>query len=187
MIWSPMISTKYYAWLKTYVSHKELVNHHQLLEEIWLINYTYHIPNDENRAEDGRALRAQFKNDTGHDVQDFGACTMLEMLIALASRMNDSFYDWDIPDQTSVYFWEMLNNLQLLTYTDEYIMRFPIDSAESIAYTFKVLNDRTYKVNGHDGGLFPLSVTLSDKSVTLWDQTKTEIWYQMMRYMSEKG
>ena len=59
-------------------------------EFYWFVN------NDDNRASDGQYLRILFEQEM-HDNNYFGdinvPCTMFEMLIALAMRIDDILYD----------------------------------------------------------------------------------------------
>jgi hypothetical protein len=103
---------------------------------------------------------------------------MLEFLIALATRMNETFYDWDVPDQTGVYFWEMMGNLGLLDYTDKFLEDFP-NEVSAIDEAFAKVNYRKYDSDGRDGGLFPIDNPSHN-------QRETEIWYQMQEYMSKR-
>lgn len=179
-MWSPDL-IKYYAWLIEHIDRGYFEEYDLLLFETWKALYTnFSIPNDENRATDGFALRDRYMSEKLVNLPDFGECRMLELLIGLAMRMNDSFYDWDLSNQTAVYFWEMMKNLQLTQYTNEYFVARQGSSKNDILTTFTILNNRTYDEKGQ-GGLFPLGPDRTDCQ----DQRKVELWYQMMAYMAK--
>lgn len=123
---------------------------------------------DENREGWGLYLRTN----VDYDIQ--GPCSMLEMLIGLASRIEEvHLYDWDIGDQTPVWFWTMIQNLGLINQTDA---RFNYRKVDDIVCRF--LN-REYAPNGK-GGLF----VIEDDTVDLRDLT---IWQQVQEWLRERG
>lgn len=142
----------------------------------WHTVYEYDIPNDDNRAEDGLQLRERFERESSLRLPNLGECRMLEFLIALAIRLNESVYDYENPDQVSDWFWILIENLQLDAYDDTYTFN---DIHFYIEQVFVRLNKRLYGSNGNGGGLFPLEEPMAD-------QTQVEVWYQMMAYLSEK-
>ena len=85
------------------------------------------VPNDDNRAVDGQKLRDKFAQNkacySAYDVLE-GPCTMLELLIALAERCDDILYDPEKGDRTAQWFWEMLRNLELDRFNDEFYVDF---------------------------------------------------------------
>lgn len=154
-------------------------SYHTLFDTAWKTTYKYHIPNDDNRAVDGLRLRERFEHESSLRLPDLGECKMLEFLIALAIRLNESVYDQDDPEQTSYWFWELIKNLQLDAYDDNYpfgdiFSEIPFD----INQVFIRLNQRLYGSNGGAGGLFPLEDPRED-------QRYVEVWYQMMAWLSE--
>ena len=81
--------------------------------------FYWSVDHDENRAEDGLNLRERFADEFGYDY-DFldgpgsSECTILEMMVALASRCeNEIMYNPDEGDRTWVWFWGMIENLGL--------------------------------------------------------------------------
>lgn len=135
--------------------------------------FVWFVPNDDNRAEDGRYLRCEFIEDQGLEEADVDpdwlgmGCSFLEMLVGLSRRL--SFLgDGEARD----WFWHLVNNLGL-RYNDR--RRFPDEVVE------EVLDNviwRTYEPNG-DGGLFPLR--RPDR-----DQRDVELWYQLNAYLLER-
>ena len=117
---------------------------------------------DANREEDGIDLRYRFITEVGipknyQEVYAYldGPCSVLEMMIALAIRCEESIMDDpDIGDRTSEWFWLMMKNLGLDYMSDR---KFDRDIAEE---KISIFLDRRYKRNG-EGGLF-VRVSLSE-------------------------
>ena len=150
----------------------------ELLWYLFQQEYYWSVPMDDNRAADGLDLR----NEYCEDIFD-GPCTVLEMLIALARRIDhDIMFDYSMGDRTSKWFWIMIRNLQLDDMDNENL---DYEYADYRVYTFL---DRNYGENGV-GGLFPLEpvATLGGHVATLGGQNEhnnTEIWQQMSHYLT---
>ena len=128
------------------------------------------IPMDRNRALDGIALREKY----GYpgDVMD-EPCSVLEMLIALACRIeNQLMHNFDEGDRTAQWFWIMITNLGLNRLDDD---NFDLDVADFFVDRF--LN-REYNSNGEGGGLFVVENPRQD-------MRDVEIWYQVNWYLTE--
>lgn len=142
------------------------------------------IERDENRAFDGIELREEYLSDTmdpDYYIID-GDCTLLEMLVALARRMDfetSDPYDLDGCDNTSYWFWEMMDNLGLSKYSDDVYGEMNDEAASYVDWAIDKLLKRQYEPNG-DGGLFPLKHCHEN-------QCKIEIWYQMHAYLHEQN
>ncbi len=168
----------YLTWLYSQVGSVKLrtasKTHWSLIRHLYVKEFVWIIPNDDNRLEDGRDLRHEFLDDREIDNPDpvwMGlGCSMLEMLIALSRGF--SFVADGAP---RTWFWHMLENLDLAQFNDkEYheIHQRGIDEAlDQVIW-------RTYYPDGF-GGLFPL------KHPKL-DQRNVEIWYQLNAYIMEQ-
>ena len=79
------------------------------------------IPNDDNRGEDGINLRYYYSTEVnpGCNLDGLGPCRCLEMLIALAKRVEDELYGSIYNKTMEVLFWEMMENLGLSWYNDK--------------------------------------------------------------------
>jgi hypothetical protein len=139
-------------------------SNHNLFAAAWNTPYEYFVPNDDNRAQDGLDLRGRFERETSITLPNLGKCTMLEFLVALSIRMNETVFDFEDPDQVSDWFWELIENLE--------VDRFDLEEI------FQRLNGRKYDYDGGNGGLFPLENPRED-------QREIEVWYQMMAYLRE--
>lgn len=139
-----------------------------LMAYLYSIEFVYFIGMDENRAEDGRALRYEW--DDEHDLPVptewlLRGCSFLEMLIALSRRL-----EFEGDGHADVWFWHLIENLGLQHYNDR--VGFHPATVQNVVDT---VIWRTYDRNGK-GGLFPLKKAPKD----LRDQ---ELWYQMNTYL----
>jgi len=138
--------------------------------------FNWDVPNDDNRAADGKDLRHKFLNDaTIRDAVDADRewlsldASVFEVLASLCFRAN---FMIDIP--VDEFFEMMLINLGLTKYSDGLIDNAAISQINRIIRRF---NERRYTSTGK-GGIFPLKH--ADK-----DQRQVELWYQMSAYMTE--
>lgn len=171
----------YFQWLyETYVgfNEDEPETHWSLCSRLQHTRYRWTVPNDDNRAEDGVFLRETFiakhpqyrENAT---IEFFRQdCSVLEFLIALSIRA-----EFESMKPQMWWFWEMMGNLRLLTYTDTYMAR-PMFTPRGLDRRIAEFLDREYDYDGH-GGLFPLEAPPVD-------QRTAEVWYQMSTYILEK-
>ena len=172
------IRQTYLDWLYCKIEEKKSYNFKEFIFEIDAVEFHCLIPNDDNRAEDGLQLRNQFADEQDYDLPDdalSGPCTVLEMLIALATRMDFILFDPAKNRRIPMWFWLFINNLKLQKYVNN-----EEDATRKKKFNWIVLNKfakREYQADGR-GGLFPLNSPDSD-------QRNVEIWYQMMDYIGE--
>lgn len=163
----------YLKWLYDQVNaRRRPPTYWTLLRQMLKKEFIWYVPNDDNRAEDGRLLRYEFIEDLGlEDIDpDWMAlgCSVLEMLVGLSRRL--SFFTEREPRD---WFWELVDNLGL---------RFDDRNPMSHDQVEEVLNRfiwRTYSKNG-SGGLFPLRHPERD-------QREVELWYQLSQYLRENA
>ncbi len=155
------VNDSYYAWLVGRLGDLS-TDYDVILDVAHSLVFESFVPNDENRALDGLALR-----DAYGEVA-LGTCTVLEMMIGVATRMNDILYDFEDPDRIGYYFCDLIDNLGLFKYRTD---------ADYIRGRLLNVVDREYAADG-TGGLFPLDRTEKD-------QREVEIWYQMMEFIME--
>lgn len=165
----------YLHWLYSQVGD---VNRRSPSRTFWSIfrllyrkEFVWFIPNDDNRAGDGRALRYEFLSDNHITEVDRNwmelGCSFLEMLLGLARRLC-----FESGGTTADWFWHLMGNLQLDIYRDS--VQIPHDEVEDILNTVIF---RTYRRDGL-GGLFPLKHPRRD-------QREVELWYQLNAYLME--
>lgn len=180
---------RYFNFLSKIVRGK---NYEFLLKELHRIEFYSLIPNDANRAEDGKKLRELFMDELEYKRQthpfilegdilsrnhhdELVRCTVFEMLVALAMRMEGQLCGNE--DALSVHecFFLFIRNLDLIWCDNEEYFERP--SPEIIRAVIQNFLDRTYTSDGV-GGLFPLRDPEKD-------QRQVEIWYQMSAYLLE--
>lgn len=170
------IINDYFEWLWNFTKCRGHSQNRKIITLLHNIEFRYSIPMDANREEDGIDLRYRFITEVGipKNYQEAyayldGPCSVLEMMIALAIRCEESIMDDpDIGDRTSEWFWLMMKNLGLDYMSDR---KFDRDIAEE---KISIFLDRKYKRNG-EGGLFVVNGRR--------DLRKVEIWYQMCWYL----
>lgn len=169
------IKAEYFEWL-TYIVGLDR-NSMLLAKELHGKEFYSVMGNDYNRAEDGKHLRDIFADESFF--RDYTCldmpCSVLEMLIALAIRIEAILEEPDIENRTQQWFWELLRNLGLDKFTDDEF--YPNGGPEEVNRILTDLMERQYSRNGQ-GGLFPLKVAKKD-------QRKVEIWYQLSAYLLE--
>lgn len=172
---SEPLDEAYLAWLYSQVGtvyqKQPGRNYWSLMRQLFHKEFTWTVPRDENRSEDGRYLRYEFINETGAHVtaEWMGVgCSMLELLIGLARRLA-----FEGEGEARVWFWEMVNNIGVAVNDRHYNDR----EARLIDERLDLVIHRRYSRDGV-GGLFPL--THRDR-----DQRKVEIWYQLNAYLME--
>lgn len=177
-----IIPNKYFDWMYDLVCANRFSSHisyKKLLMRLHDFEFRYSIPMDENRADDGENLRYRFAR---QHMREFGMsanaitgyldgpCSVLEMMIALAIRCEESIMDEpNIGDRTGQWFWGMITNLGLGSMDDDGFDRQRVDN------NINRLLDRDYASNGR-GGLF----TVNDCPRDLRD---VEIWHQLCWYL----
>lgn len=170
----------YFQWLYHEVAPLKVRNpartYWALLTQLHQTEFTWFVPNDDNRVADGKYLRYEFLDTrpphehlADHEWIEERGCSMLEMLVALSRRC--SFLGGGA---ASAWFWHLIDNLGMRGFTDAK----PGDPAE-IDHILRRVIDRTYDEFGN-GGLFPLRETDID-------QRQVEIWHQMNHYLIERG
>ena len=170
---------RYFEWLYSHVGAARNRNparsYWELLRQLYIKEFVWLIANDDNRVADGVELRIEFLDSQGIDEpsrewMELG-CSMLEMMIALARRA--AFED----GRSSVeWFWEMVTNLGLETYTDRV---FNSRVAQLVDETLDLVIYRNYSPDGV-GGLFPLRGVETD-------QRKVELRYQLAAYVLDRA
>lgn len=173
------LNDKYFEWMYQLVcndEHLRGLSYHKLLQLLHDTEFTYTIAMDGNRYEDGIDLRYRFGNDCGYSDSmiasylDIRPCSILEMIIALAIRLEEHIMDDpDIGNRTGQWFWDMIVSLGLGSMNDT---NFNKIYAKTIISKFLA---RDYERNGK-GGLFTLEHSK-------YDMRDIEIWYQANWYL----
>lgn len=180
------LSEEYFSWLCDRVKQKR--TYVKLCKILHRIMFRWSVHNDDNRCEDGIRLRELFVEEMNLDETHLEVrylmmpeCTVFEVLVALAERMDELMYQLnDQENHSGRWFGELLLNLKLAEYTDNhsYSDRFDEMTEMKIYDIVETFLDRTYDFDG-SGGLFPM------KKRPRKDMRKIEIYYQLMEYLAE--
>lgn len=170
------INNEYFEWLYNYMCEgraHDTVSYKKLFALLHNTKFIYFIKNDINRAADGIDLRNRFAD----DIQDSCVleylrrkpCSVLEMLIALAIRCEETIMDNPkYGDRTKQWFWMMLSNLGLSYMTDD------LYNENYALQHINIFLNRTYQPNGK-GGLFYIRNCDEDlRDIEIWTQL---LWY----------
>jgi hypothetical protein len=166
------IEEVYFKWLCARVLTQPSTMYVDLFRLLHDTPFTWIIPGDRNREEDGCELRYYFMDETGLDASSewFNRpCSVLEMLVAFA---RNAAFQTNISDQE--WMATFLENLNLVRF--RYLRRTDVPVVEEIINTFLW---RTYDPSGV-GGLFPMRSTMHD-------QRTVELWYQLSEYLADQG
>lgn len=180
---SPGPSPTYFEWLTSMVDpFTGRGDHGHFFTVLHNMTYIPMMELDNNRVSDGIGLRELYARN--YDIQVDGKilidspCSMLEFLVALASRMN-YIYSQTNENCTSEMFWDMMDNIGFSYYTttdNSFAMRPEMNS--ELENAIETVIYRRYSPNG-EGNLFLLK---NPK----YDQRNVEVWYQMNQYLIEK-
>lgn len=167
------IDLEYYRWLISRIHVGPKKEFRGLFELMHNTEFTWFVPNDDNRVEDGRHLRQdffRFIHRGPYKEKDLSLewVSVLEVIVALSQRLA-----FQTGDEAPHWAWRLIKNLGLHRAAD------PMSEGRIVSVK-TILDDliwRNYESNGR-GGFFPLKNTIKD-------QIKVEIWYQMQEYVME--
>ena len=171
------IVNEYFSWLCDIIHadrFKRAGSYSMLLSTLYNREFTWspEYISDADRAGDGMELRWRFACETGRErLHEYvkeclaGPCNLLEMLVALSSRCEETIMDDPrIGNRPAQWFLGMLRSLGLSGFTDDRFDRHKIDRILS------VFESRTYRSNG-EGGLFTIRNCSEDmRCLTIWKQ-----------------
>lgn len=170
-----LLDEDYLTWLYSQVADATVENpeltYWKLLKYLFTEEFTWSVPNDDNRLEDGKALRLEFV-DTGmyQNVPDDWfelPCSVLELMVGLARRL-----EFEADGKAHYWFWRMMENIRLNKYCDSWRLQ-----KKTIEHIISRVMLREYKADGQ-GGFFPLKYPEKD-------QRQVELWYQLSAYVLE--
>ena len=175
MTFKDRINDDYLNWLCELVDIDRFavsVSYRKLLSHLHNIEFTWFIPYDDNRADDGIQLRrryAEVHDDVSLSVYITGPCSVLEMMVALAVRCEEWLMDDALfGNRTGQWFWGMIHNLGLSPMSDSKF------DAEYVDEAIARLLNREYEPDGK-GGLFTVRRCTRDlRTVEIWCQLN---WY----------
>lgn len=147
-----------------------------IFETLHHMNFTCLLDRDENREDDGVELREHYEIPDGYEVEIEEAfyarkCSVMEMMVALAIRVDDEYIGDPAEAHPEDFFMEMIENLGLDRFRGG---RYQESAVIKIVQRWL---DRRFTAHGL-GSPFPV---LND-----WrDQRNLEIWDQMNSYVNE--
>lgn len=179
------VKKDYFDWLKSIVGAED--EYSFLWWKLHNTDFIWLIDRDENRAEDGKYLRYIFTV-SAYDRVDFnpeevdeylsGPCSVMELLVGLARRMeHDIMENDDLGDRTGVWFHEMIANLGLDKYDDKHYSETKVSD---IIHRFM---GRKYGKTGV-GNVFKVGQGVGHNFGP--DLRNLEIWDQLQVYVLEK-
>lgn len=171
----------YFEWLYRIVAppgSPTYMSYRKLLKYLHTVDFKVIVDRDQNRADDGKALRYHFAHDTAADRRDIlaiedqleGPCSVFEMMVALAIKCENFMDNTDYGDRTGQWFWSMVLNLGLGSMTDR------IFNIQFTDEKMDIFLNRRYEPNGR-GGLFTVNEPYRD-------MRDVEIWHQMCWYLN---
>lgn len=170
------IIDEYFEWLSNIVCRGRYSNRtsfRKLLMRLHDIKFRYALLQDENRADDGVNMRYHFayEHPDIYDAESYltGPSSVLEVMIALAIRMESIMDDPSIGDRTAQWFWCMVVNLGLGSMSDDRFDKRRVD------ISIERFLDREYEPDGQ-GGLF----TIRNCE---YDARNAELWHQALWYL----
>lgn len=145
----------------------------------WILhntNFLYMLDRDDNRSADGIELRDDYEIPYEYKKYKYEfmdrPCSVLEMLIGLAIRVDDNIIGDPAEEHPEEFFWKMIDNLGLDKFKRN---RYEDHDVTKILEKWML---RKFDKNGR-GSPFPIKYDHRD-------QRKLEIWDQMNTYVSEE-
>lgn len=175
---NPPLDDRYLEWLYSHIgavrNRNPAASYWLLAKKLYSREFVWLVANDNNRVDDGVALRDGFMEQQGSDEIDPNwmglGCSMLEMLIALSQR---AYFETDV--EAGDWFWLFMEHMGLRSFSDAH---FKSNGGEDVVdWAVDQVIFRTYSPDG-SGGLFPLRHPSSD-------QRRVELWYQLSAYLLE--
>lgn len=170
----------YFEWLVERIKGKY---YEELLEKLYSLPFVVdEHDRDHSRMVDGAKLREDYKKSnrrlvaSGRVAFPREACTFLEMLIALAYRLDDDvMYEVKFGDRTVDWFWIFIENMQMSDATNEH---WNLHWDRYVTNRYRKIMKHTYGRDG-SGGMFIVKERPDD------DMRDIDIWRQMMWWCSE--
>ena len=169
------VTIDYFDWMYNLVCRNRYSKNISFKKVFSYLNdtkFTDSIRMDLNRAKDGTELRRRYANEFKiANIYDriCGPCSVLEMMIALAIRCEETIMDDEnFGDRTDQWFWDMMKNLGLGHMDDD---EFDEEYVSDVITRF--LN-RDYEPDGRGGLFFVRNCDIDLRDVEIWIQM---LWY----------
>lgn len=158
----------YFEWLLDLIGVDfGLTNYKCLYDKLSRTSFQITHPRDNNRRIDGADLRWKYHMETGKDVPEGedDACSVLEMLIAFAIRIDNEWSGTPGVPEPEVVFWSMICNLGLKKYNDR---SWNEEKVDDILWKFMRKSDEKCMI-------FPV-----------FEDLNREFWDQAVHYLHQK-
>lgn len=170
---------RYGEWLVEHLLGFTRKRYDCLMNRLQFTPFVYSIDHDRNRAVDGIFLREDYidvylggEGDICPPVEwKPDQASVLEVLVALAFRIDDEYIGNPADPKPELIFWEMCCNLDLQKFMNRYYDPLAVD------FRLNVWMMRAFEYGGQ-GSIFPLKHPRQD-------QRTIEIWSQMQAYLTE--
>ena len=160
----------YNDWLLKFCNFKQS-GYRKLINQLSESPFEAILDRDLNRLYDGENLRRHFLSENGiHGDFCSHPVSILEVLIALAVRIDDEYTGNPNNPRPDLVFWEMICNLGLDKYDDKHY------NYDEVYNILGIWIERKFDKNGV-GSPFPVYKTYTD-------QRKIELWLQMTSYIN---
>lgn len=162
----------YRNWLLN-ICNFSISGYDKLMEQLHESPFEAVLERDNNRIKDGLDLRQRFLIENGINGNFYEhPVSVLEVLIALAIRIDSEFLGNPNDPRPDFIFWDMIRNLGLDKFDNKHY------NSDEIYRILGIWINRTYDFYGN-GSIFPLN-----KKSGCSDQRKNEIWTQMTAYIN---
>lgn len=181
---------EYFEWLLKKVhadSDGEYCNYRNLIYRLWQTNYHPSNPQDDHRRGDGLQLRYAFAYENQYSYTSieestlnpngYYECRVLEMMIALARRMENTLLSNWREDRTYVWFWRMISALGFESLDD--FSWDPNEEINPVDRTLERMMDGSFSPNG-EGSLFVIYDPY-------YDCREHQIWDVMQKWVTENS
>ena len=169
------VTIDYFDWMYNLVCRNRYSKNISFKKVFSYLNdtkFTYSIRMDLNRAKDGTELRRRYANEFKiANIYDriCGPCSVLEMMIALAIRCEETIMDDEnFGDRTDQWFWDMMKNLGLGHMDDDAF------DEEYVSDVITRFLNRDYEPDGRGGLFFVRNCDIDLRDVEIWIQM---LWY----------
>lgn len=149
------------------------ISFHRMLYFLHSTEFTWTLENDANRADDGLKLRYRILTSHPELMKNpnlciysftFNTCSVLELILSLAERMEQILASFDLGDRTLQWVWNMLTSIGIATVSDD------IYHEPYVKMQVTNMLNRNYEFTGK-GGLFYIPTTTIDlRTLPIWDQ-----------------
>ena len=170
----------YFLWLCHLVS-ADMTRYSELLWNLYDMDFVWVLDIDASRSIDGLDLRKEYFDlfpEEDWVMLMEKSCSVFEMLIALSRRIDGVLGDVNTGDRTRVWFWEMIRNLGLKSYSN---IRLEYDETGEELIDIQIIlsrwMNREFDEDGK-GSVFPIKEPMHN-------QRERSIVYQMYDYLME--